>query len=320
MASVAIIVSHGVSIRCFLMRWYHFSVEYFEDLRNINHVEFIVMRLKDNGRYALQNQLRTWSELKRERARRGSISGGSGNTTAENSIPTRRIWDECPDGCTSPEHNHGQHGSQKIPVRRNTADLFKDDSELLSSTPRMMSGTLLASRDFVIEEESVVGPIMDQKLGTTGQPDLHVEQLNLPAGKLSFSRVPQERFARSRTFSNRGRDGGGSMSGAPSPFSSEEDELLEEAEPPMEVIGARKHNSETTRLTPAFIEPSSLAKALRGELDTTGQVLADALGDQSDAEVEEVDMEMGDKERQKEEEDRILADERRERRLHRGNY
>ena len=109
------------------------------------------------------------------------------------------------------------------------------------------------------------------------------------------------------------------MSGAPSPFS-EEDEVLEEAEPPMEVIGARKHNSEMTRLASAFIEPSSLAEALRGELGSSGQILADALGDQSDAEVEEADMEMGDKERQKEEEDRILADERRERRLHRGNY
>lgn len=51
------------------MKWYHWSVEYFEDLRNVNHCEFVVMRRREeNGRYALQNQLRTWSELKRLRA------------------------------------------------------------------------------------------------------------------------------------------------------------------------------------------------------------------------------------------------------------
>jgi hypothetical protein len=54
--------------RVFLMKWYHFSVEYFEDLRNVNHCEFLIMRKKeDSGKYILENNLRTWSELKRER-------------------------------------------------------------------------------------------------------------------------------------------------------------------------------------------------------------------------------------------------------------
>lgn len=44
-------------------------MEYFEDLRNINHCEFILMQKNaENGKYVLQNQLRTWSELKRQRA------------------------------------------------------------------------------------------------------------------------------------------------------------------------------------------------------------------------------------------------------------
>ena len=30
--------------RVFLMKWYHFTVEYFEDLRNVNHCEFLIMR------------------------------------------------------------------------------------------------------------------------------------------------------------------------------------------------------------------------------------------------------------------------------------
>ena len=54
--------------RVFLMKWYHFSVEYFEDLRNVNHCEFLIMRKnEDSGKYILENKLRTWSELKSER-------------------------------------------------------------------------------------------------------------------------------------------------------------------------------------------------------------------------------------------------------------
>ncbi|OJJ51460.1 hypothetical protein ASPZODRAFT_55761, partial [Penicilliopsis zonata CBS 506.65] len=62
-ASVCVLVTHGLMTRIFLMKWYHWSVEYFEDLRNINHCEFVVMKLNsDNGKYVLENQLRTWSE------------------------------------------------------------------------------------------------------------------------------------------------------------------------------------------------------------------------------------------------------------------
>ncbi|EMD00840.1 hypothetical protein BAUCODRAFT_46450, partial [Baudoinia panamericana UAMH 10762] len=67
--SVCVLVTHGLMTRVFLMKWYHWSVEYFEDLRNINHCEFIIMRKSDDsGKYLLENQLRTWSELKRQRA------------------------------------------------------------------------------------------------------------------------------------------------------------------------------------------------------------------------------------------------------------
>lgn len=66
--SVCILVTHGLMTRVFLMKWYHWSVEYFEDLRNINHCEFIVMQKNaETGKYDLQNKLRTWSQLKRQR-------------------------------------------------------------------------------------------------------------------------------------------------------------------------------------------------------------------------------------------------------------
>ncbi|KIN03682.1 hypothetical protein OIDMADRAFT_158425, partial [Oidiodendron maius Zn] len=67
-ASVYVLVTHGLMSRVFLMKWYHFSVEYFEDLRNINHCEFLIMRKSnDSGKYVLENNLRTWSQLKEER-------------------------------------------------------------------------------------------------------------------------------------------------------------------------------------------------------------------------------------------------------------
>lgn len=65
--SVCVLVTHGLMARVFLMKWYHWSVEYFEDLRNIGHCEFIMMERNSSDKYTLQNKLRTWSELKKQR-------------------------------------------------------------------------------------------------------------------------------------------------------------------------------------------------------------------------------------------------------------
>ena len=46
-ASVCVLVTHGLMSRVFLMKWYHFSVEYFEDLRNVNHCEFLIMKKQE---------------------------------------------------------------------------------------------------------------------------------------------------------------------------------------------------------------------------------------------------------------------------------
>src|SRR5947208_6543727 len=95
-------VTHGLMSRVFLMKWYHFSVEYFEDLRNVNHCEFLIMRQKeDSGKYILGNQLRTWSDLKREREaeRRGkekNISLEKVPESASTLVPKRRKWGGCP--------------------------------------------------------------------------------------------------------------------------------------------------------------------------------------------------------------------------------
>jgi hypothetical protein len=122
------------------MKWYHFSVEYFEDLRNVNHCEFLIMRKKeDSGKYILENNLRTWSELKRERlaaaAAREKASTPSSPTTTSSTpvsekdkekekkllvaneaaaasstspVPARKKWGGCPNGC-----DHGKHYYKK---------------------------------------------------------------------------------------------------------------------------------------------------------------------------------------------------------------
>lgn len=118
--------------RVFLMKWYHFSVEYFEDLRNINHCEFLIMTRQKNGKYVLQNKLRTWSELRRERKKKekevekGNLdavnvrdSATLDRTTSTESVQKPRRWGGCPDGC---DHN------KAFRIRSALADLIKLDS------------------------------------------------------------------------------------------------------------------------------------------------------------------------------------------------
>ena len=69
--SVLVLVTHGLMARVFLMKWYHYSVEYFEDLRNIEHCEFVIMKKNQGtGKYELLNKLRTWSAYKHEQEER----------------------------------------------------------------------------------------------------------------------------------------------------------------------------------------------------------------------------------------------------------
>ncbi|KAJ4299248.1 hypothetical protein N0V90_004492 [Kalmusia sp. IMI 367209] len=125
--SVCVLVTHGLMTRVFLMKWYHWSVEYFEDLRNVNHCEFIVMKQSPaNGKYILENELRTWSDLKKRAAAGEKANGGtptstratplSANTIASPIVPIRR-WGGCANGC-----NHDKMSWPKRVMRKNTAD------------------------------------------------------------------------------------------------------------------------------------------------------------------------------------------------------
>jgi len=145
--------------RVFLMRWYHFSVEYFEDLRNVNHCEFLIMRKDDeSGKYILQNKLRTWSELK-EKRKKLLLAGEKGTTKDNVKVGTttpmdaamvvktelqateevkketdpqssdppipRRKWGGCPNGC-----NHDKN----FRVNKEMDDLRNTDHKLAALT------------------------------------------------------------------------------------------------------------------------------------------------------------------------------------------
>lgn len=130
-ASVCVLVTHGLMTRVFLMKWYHFSVEYFEDLRNVNHCEFVIMEKNpDNGKFVLQNNLRTWSALRQEKEeerKRDREAKGLPPAPSETDVPpVRRKWGGCPDGCA---HGHAVTPTSWRPARQDKADLFRDDDE-----------------------------------------------------------------------------------------------------------------------------------------------------------------------------------------------
>lgn len=61
-AKVLVLVTHGLMSRVFLMKWYRWTVERFESLRNVGYCEFVTMERQDSGKYILQNKMLTWSD------------------------------------------------------------------------------------------------------------------------------------------------------------------------------------------------------------------------------------------------------------------
>ena len=53
----ALIVTHGMTLRIFLMRWFHWSVEYFERVENPHNAAVVVMELDDKNLYRLNMPL-----------------------------------------------------------------------------------------------------------------------------------------------------------------------------------------------------------------------------------------------------------------------
>jgi broad specificity phosphatase PhoE len=52
-----VIVTHGMSIRLFLMRWFHWTVEQFETKKNPENCDIIVLERKADGKFELLTEL-----------------------------------------------------------------------------------------------------------------------------------------------------------------------------------------------------------------------------------------------------------------------
>jgi len=53
----SLIITHGMTLRIFLMRWFHWSVEEFESLKNPQNCQIVVMEKNGDGQYELASSL-----------------------------------------------------------------------------------------------------------------------------------------------------------------------------------------------------------------------------------------------------------------------
>jgi broad specificity phosphatase PhoE len=58
----AIIVTHGMSIRLFLMKWFHWTVEEFELLANPKNCEIVILEQDLNGKFRLKSDFKKWDD------------------------------------------------------------------------------------------------------------------------------------------------------------------------------------------------------------------------------------------------------------------
>ncbi len=58
----AIIVTHGMAIRLFLMKWFHWTVEEFELLANPKNCEIVILEQDLNGKFRLKSDVKKWDD------------------------------------------------------------------------------------------------------------------------------------------------------------------------------------------------------------------------------------------------------------------
>jgi hypothetical protein len=276
--------------RVFLMKWYHFSVEYFEDLRNVNHCEFLIMRKKeDSGKYILENNLRTWSELKRERllALKEKEKNNPSSAVSEKDkekekklekldasakttdVPIRKKWGGCPNGCDHGKHSYRKENSMHaMQLNGKPSPSSSPVTGPPENLPFRRAATAPSRRWQSSSEEDEDDP--RGRAGPPAQLDIQRsldEVISSPDGTPSFISVEDRLRTRLKSPKQKnsllspGRDFGGSTSGVGSDteFSQEEDARKRLAKG-LGIAGRKK------------VKESGMGRG----------ALADALGDQSD--------------------------------------
>ncbi|WP_153504536.1 histidine phosphatase family protein [Cumulibacter manganitolerans] len=71
-----VIVTHGLTMRLFCMRWFHWSVEYFESISNPENGTYVVLNKQPDDRYRLSAPFEQWDRgLTPSRRERSSWEG-----------------------------------------------------------------------------------------------------------------------------------------------------------------------------------------------------------------------------------------------------
>jgi hypothetical protein len=260
------------------MKWYHFSVEYFEDLRNVNHCEFLIMRKKeDSGKYILENNLRTWSELKRERAAAIKEKEKEKQEKSEklekpadavsptlSPVPKRKQWGGCPNGCDHGKHYYKKENSMHA-MQLNGRELVEGLAFRRPAARRWQS----SSEEDEDDPRGRLGPKVDVQKSLD-------EVVSSPDGTPSFISIEDRLRTRVKSpnhFSllHAGRDFGGSASGHTSQAGSDTEASAEEDS---RRLAFKKKSSKISLSTSQdnYVEESGMGRG----------AMADALGDQSD--------------------------------------
>ncbi|KAI9776143.1 MAG: hypothetical protein M1839_000559 [Geoglossum umbratile] len=256
-ASVCVLVTHGLMTRVFLMKWYHYSVEYFEDLRNVNHCEFVVMN-KDysSGRYILENKLRTWSELKRER----SIAEGRtlDKQLEEHSIPQKK-WGGCPHGC-----DHAKFKPAFKRKRENTGELSQKDLSALDKAELSRKQSLVKNSEITLDIQPELSNVTRGRVDTSKFAP-NKKEMSLASSPQDMNSYLQQRLDSPYRLSvlQVGRDFGGSRSGVASregSYSSGSDHEDEQDQIQKDPL-----------LASNGMEPGALADALGDRRDADGE-------------------------------------------------
>jgi len=287
------------------MKWYHFSVEYFEDLRNVNHCEFLIMRQKeDSGKYILENKLRTWSELKRERLaavaakdksttlsiltekekdkERKLLGGVEPQVVSASSVPVRKKWGGCPMGCDHSKHHYHKKGDNSM----HAMDL-NINGKAPSPTTQHMDTLPFRRPPAARRWQSSSEEDEDDPRGRIGPPPAVDIQLSLdemvssPDGTPSFISVDDRLRMKSPKadillVKNAGRDFGGSASGNTSRAGSDTEFSPVEEKLKTTRVGRKKSAAGMNGIS------TSRQKGGREESGMGRGAMADALGDQSD--------------------------------------
>ncbi|KAK2589613.1 hypothetical protein QQS21_012707 [Conoideocrella luteorostrata] len=236
--SVCVLVTHGLMSRVFLMKWYHFTVEYFEDLRNVDHCEFLLMRKQETEKFVLETKLRTWSELRRERALANKDKDvpekDESKIERNRAFVVTRRWGGCPNGCNHTNHYKKRHDLEALRQKDNERSGYDSNGITTIASRRHRHKSMASVGDGDDEHEldgdhrqrqqqAVVPAIQESKLDHKLD-----EVLSSPDSTPSFITAEDRVRSVKSPHLHVGRDFGGTYSGHTSAAGSDSDASFDE--------------------------------------------------------------------------------------------